>query len=69
MSVLAYAFAAFLASQAPEAPAASPVSAEPTLDRIRAATERFRNVKVALAEGYVRDPFDLAPDLFCEFVG
>ena len=66
MSVLAYAFAAFLASQAPEAPAASPVSAEPTLDQIRAATERFRNVKVALAEGYVRDPMDhcvVAPDI------
>ena len=38
------------------APAAA--SAEPTLDDIRAATERFRNVEVALAEGYLRDPTD-----------
>jgi hypothetical protein len=29
---------------------------EPTLDEVRAATDRFRNVEVALAEGYVRDP-------------
>lgn len=43
------------------APAASPEPArptEPTLDQIRAATERFRDVKVALAEGYARDPMD-----------
>ena len=32
---------------------------EPTLAEVRAATERFRDVKVALAEGYIRDPFDL----------
>lgn len=30
--------------------------AEPTLDQVRAATERFRDVKVALAEGYIADP-------------
>jgi hypothetical protein len=29
---------------------------EPTLDDVRRATERFRDVNVALAEGYVRDP-------------
>lgn len=33
--------------------------AEPTLAEVRAATERFRDVNVALAEGYVRDPADL----------
>jgi hypothetical protein len=33
--------------------------AEPTLDDVRRATERFRDVRVALAEGYIRDPFDL----------
>ncbi len=33
--------------------------AEPTLAEVRAATERFRDVKVALAEGYVRDPMNL----------
>jgi hypothetical protein len=32
---------------------------EPTLEEVRAATERFRDVKVALAEGYVRDPVNL----------
>lgn len=30
--------------------------AEPTLRQVRAATERFRDVRVALREGYVRDP-------------
>jgi hypothetical protein len=42
--------------------AASPDPArpgEPTLDEVRRATERFRDVAVALAEGYIRDPFDL----------
>jgi hypothetical protein len=29
---------------------------EPTLAEVRAATERFRDVKVALAEGYIREP-------------
>jgi hypothetical protein len=36
-----------------------PGPGEPTLAEIRSATERFRDVKVALAEGYIRDPFDL----------
>jgi len=35
------------------------VAEEPTLDELRAATERFRDVDVALAEGYIRDPHDL----------
>lgn len=33
-----------------------PAAGEPTLAQVRAATERFRDVNVALAEGYVRDP-------------
>jgi hypothetical protein len=33
--------------------------AEPDLTAVRAATARFRDVKVALAEGYVRDPGNL----------
>ncbi len=37
----------------------TPGSGEPTLDEVRRATERFRDVNVALAEGYIRDPFDL----------
>jgi hypothetical protein len=36
-----------------------PAPGEPTLEEVRRATERFRDVKVALAEGYIRDPFDL----------
>jgi hypothetical protein len=36
-----------------------PGPGEPTLSQVRRATERFRDVKVALAEGYIRDPFDL----------
>jgi hypothetical protein len=33
-----------------------PAPGEPTLDEVRAATARFQDVKVALAEGYMRDP-------------
>ena len=32
---------------------------EPSLSEVRAATERFRDVNVALAEGYLRDPLNL----------
>jgi hypothetical protein len=39
--------------------AASPAPGEPTLDEVRTLTARFRNVEVALAEGYVRDPGDM----------
>lgn len=34
-------------------------SVEPDLAAVRAATERFRDVKVALAEGYVADPMNV----------
>lgn len=34
----------------------SSATGEPTLAEVRAATERFRDVNVALAEGYLRDP-------------
>jgi hypothetical protein len=37
----------------------TPGPGEPTVDEVRKATERFRDVKVALAEGYIRDPFDV----------
>lgn len=67
MSIVAYTIAALLAGQAPEPAAAAPAppaaaprpSAEPTLEQVRAATERFKDVKVALAEGYVRDPMNI----------
>jgi hypothetical protein len=34
-------------------------SSEPDLAAVRAATERFRDVNVALADGYVRDPMNV----------
>jgi hypothetical protein len=37
----------------------SAAPAEPTLAMVRDATARFRDVEVALAEGYVRDPMNL----------
>lgn len=39
--------------------AATSSGAEPSLDEVRAATERFKDVNVALAEGYLRDPMDI----------
>jgi hypothetical protein len=36
-----------------------PANGEPSLDEVRAATDRFRDVNVALAEGYLRDPMDV----------
>jgi hypothetical protein len=38
------------------APATTPAPGEPTLDEVRTLTDRFRDVNVALAEGYIRDP-------------
>lgn len=35
---------------------ATPARGEPTLDEVRAATERFRDIRVAVAEGYIADP-------------
>jgi len=37
----------------------TPGPGEPTLADVRLATERFRDVNVALAEGYIRDPFNM----------
>jgi hypothetical protein len=37
----------------------APNPGEPTLAEVRLLTERFRDVRNALAEGYLRDPFDL----------
>ena len=36
-----------------------PAPGEPTLDQVREATQRFRDVNAALAEGYIRDPMNL----------
>ena len=44
----------YIAAPAPAAAAApAPAAGEPTLDELRAATARFRDVKVAMAEGYI----------------
>ena len=63
-----------LAAQGAPASTAKPVAAtataripavraeEPDLTAVRKATERFRDVKVALAEGYIRDPGNICDD-------
>jgi hypothetical protein len=45
-------------TQAEPAMAAPAAVAEPDLAAVRLATNRFRDVEVALAEGYIRDPSD-----------
>jgi hypothetical protein len=50
--------ATLVATGAPAA-ADTPGPGEPSLAEVRAATEKFQDVKVALAEGYVRDPSDM----------
>ena len=50
--------AALLAAVSPT-PAEVLDAGEPTLDQVRAATARFQDVNVALAEGYLRDPTDV----------
>jgi hypothetical protein len=47
-----------LASDGPK-PASTPGPGEPTLAEVRRLTQRFRDVNVALAEGYIRDPFNM----------
>ena len=39
--------------------ASGPAPGEPTLAEVRQATERFRDVNVALAEGFIRDPANI----------
>lgn len=54
--VVAAANAASGANGASGTRVATPGPGEPTLAEVRQATERFQDVKVALAEGYIRDP-------------
>jgi len=49
----------FVSGTAVGAAPASPSPGEPTLAEVRKLTERFQDVDAALAEGYLRDPFDL----------
>ena len=55
----ALATAAVLAAAGEPVVAETPGPGEPTLAEVRAATERFQDVKVALSEGYIRDPADM----------
>jgi hypothetical protein len=48
---------ACVSTQTADTPRPSP--GEPSLAEVRTVTERFRDVNVALAEGYVRDPMDM----------
>ena len=48
-----------IASAPSKAPNLKPAVGEPSLAEVRRATERFRDVRVALSEGYIRDPNDL----------
>jgi hypothetical protein len=48
-----------LRAHEPSHQTAAPAPGEPALADIRAATERFKDVKVALAEGYIRDPMNM----------
>lgn len=57
LTVTAAVASQFVPSEAARIDASSsPRPGEPTLAEIRHATARFRDVKVALAEGYIRDP-------------
>jgi hypothetical protein len=51
------AFALLLPSASAAAESSAPP--EPTLEEVKAAAERFRDIEVALAEGYIRDPMDI----------
>jgi hypothetical protein len=52
------ALAAALTGPALAAETPAPAPGEPTLAEVRAATERYRDIEVALAVGYLRDPAD-----------
>jgi len=56
---LALAGTAALAYAVTKGPDPRPAPGEPTLAEVRLATERFQDVNVALAEGYLRDPANL----------
>jgi len=49
------------ASDGPK-PASTPGPGDPSQARVRRLTERFRDVNVALVEGYIRAPFDMCGD-------
>jgi hypothetical protein len=59
--------AALTASALLSACAIQSAPGEPTLQEVRQATERFKDVNVAVSEGYIRDPLDLC--LTAEMMG
>lgn len=59
MRALRAALAAACAPVVALAALADPGPGEPTLAEVRALTDRFRDVEVALADGYIRDPGDI----------
>jgi hypothetical protein len=56
---LAVVFAGALAAAGAASAGEPPAGGEPTLEEVRRVTERFKDVNVALAEGYVRDPMNV----------
>jgi hypothetical protein len=48
-----------LSAATPPPPHSVPTAGEPSLDEVRRAAEKYRDVAVAEAEGYLRDPMDL----------
>lgn len=60
---LGFGLAASVEAQSPprvvQGAGAGPAPGEPSLDQVRSLTERFRDVDVALAEGYIRDPMNM----------
>ena len=59
LTLVAIGVAGALAMAGSTASGPGPGPGEPTLAEVRHLTERFRDVNVALAEGYIRDPFNL----------
>ena len=62
-----FAAAPLSAQTATPASSTTSVVAEPTLDEVRALTERYRDVNAAIADGYVRDPANMCES--AEMVG
>lgn len=59
LSLLAFACLTAAAACGPKEIASKPGPGEPTLEEVRAATEKFKDVNVALAAGYIRDPMNM----------
>src|SRR5262245_56431706 len=59
LSALSFAMAAIVIGAQLTAAPPKAGRGEPTLEEVRRATERYRDEKVALAEGYLRDPFNM----------